>query len=499
MATNNFDWPSCVNSFTPQQGRDLAAERGVDPFTIEQLHSRSWIGSFYVRKWKERCIAFPVCDSNGDVTRWHCRSPQRNGDGKFEWLYHPVGNGQNHSVSALVFGGPNSAKTCYIFESQWDAIVLVDRLKLISEIDAGEVVVIATRGAKIGDRLAGFTLSNGATIYACPQNDAPGKEWLDDVVEATKGCYAFEIPNSYKDLNEWTIAGATAVDVEAAIGHANFQKPQTPTDPDEKLFEDLLAKYRFALLTSEQLETAPIKPRAKLLGEWFWEGDLGFVFGERGIGKTWFVAGLAVHLSTGKDFDSWPVPAAVPVFYLDGEMPEDSTRDRLKGLALGNKKLIVLHHELFNSAGLTMNLADPLIQKAITQLCVDEGIKVLILDNLSCLVSGVKENDAGKDSRTGSWTCGAVGSPSSLSITPAPQGGCAEQPNVRIRPLGSLSFKLLRLLIPWSQAQGLKCLFARSDPLRNRNGSAFGISGLRPMVRSQSAARKSVLRARSSN
>jgi len=33
---------------------------------------------------------------------------------------------------------------------------LVDRLKLISEIDAGEVVVIATRGAKFGDRLAGF-------------------------------------------------------------------------------------------------------------------------------------------------------------------------------------------------------------------------------------------------------------------------------------------------------------------------------------------------------
>jgi hypothetical protein len=156
MATNNFDWSRCVNSFTPQQGRDLANERGVDTFTIEQFHSRSWIGSYQVGKWKARCIAFPVCDSNGDVTRCHCRSPKRNGDGKFDWVYQPAGKAQNHSASALVFGNPNSAKTVYIFESQWDAIVLVDRLKLISEIDAGEVVVIATRGAKFGDRLAGF-------------------------------------------------------------------------------------------------------------------------------------------------------------------------------------------------------------------------------------------------------------------------------------------------------------------------------------------------------
>lgn len=76
-------------------------------------------------------------------------------------------------------------------------------------------------------------------------------------------------------------------------------------------------------------------------------------------------------------------------------MPEDSARDRLKGLASGNSNLIVLHHEeLFKSAGLTMNLAVPVTQKVITELCVEKGIKVLILDNLSCLVSGVKENDA---------------------------------------------------------------------------------------------------------
>jgi AAA domain len=104
---------------------------------------------------------------------------------------------------------------------------------------------------------------------------------------------------------------------------------------------------------------------------------------------------LAVHLSIGTDFDSWAVPKAVPVLYIDGEIPEDLTRDRLKGLASANKNLTVLYHEeLFNSAGLTMNLADPVAQKVITELCVEKGFKVLILDNLSCLVSGVKGNGA---------------------------------------------------------------------------------------------------------
>ena len=81
--------------------------------------------------------------------------------------------------------------------------------------------------------------------------------------------------------------------------------------------------------------------------------------------------------------------------HVDGEMPMDLTRDRLKGLAKGNKNLTILHHEkLFNLSGCSINLADTRTQKAITAICVSTNKKLLILDNLSCLASGVKENDA---------------------------------------------------------------------------------------------------------
>jgi hypothetical protein len=182
----------------------------------------------------------------------------------------------------------------------------------------------------------------------------------------------------------------TVPDAEHASTGTNGDEPL-----EQSLFEEILQKYRAALLTSEQLETTPITPRAKLLGEWLRECDLGFLYGERGIGKTWLVCAVATHVSTGNDLGTWKSWGAFPVLYVDGEMAQDSTRDRLKGMSESNKNLHVLHHErLFELSGLSMNLANPLIQTVITNLCIEKEIKVLILDNLSCLVSGVKENDS---------------------------------------------------------------------------------------------------------
>jgi hypothetical protein len=394
--SDKFDWSESKQHFTTSATEALALERGVRPITIERWRQRGWIGEVYAKKRHKWCIAFPV-GNNGQVWRAHYRAPERDSNGKWEWAYEPAQDPENRPVPALALGKPGSAPLVHFFESQWDALTATDRLEeLFAEIDDGKLAIICTRGARFGNRIKELGLPKAVKAYAWAQNDQPGQDWLAEVLTALGQVHAVDIPKQHKDLGEWgRDGGATATDLETAIQGANSQKPPPPTDPDQQLFEDRLAKYRAALLTSAQLETAPIKPRAKFLGEWFWEGDLGFVYGPRGIGKTWFIDGLAVCLSIGRDFDSWVVPKAMPVLYIDGEMPEDLTRDRLKGLASGNNNLTVLHHEaLFNSAGLSMNLAEPVTQRVITELCVEKKIKVLILDNLSCLVSGVKENDA---------------------------------------------------------------------------------------------------------
>ena len=179
---------------------------------------------------------------------------------------------------------------------------------------------------------------------------------------------------------------------------ANLEKEQNEKvlsfDPNA-LNPELFKHYQAALRTSAQLETIAIPPRDKLLGDWLREGDLGFIYGERGIGKTWLVCAIAASVSAGHDLDSWGNHGSFPVLYIDGEMPLDLTRDRLKGLSPGNTHLSVLHHEvLYNQAELAINVAASSVQRVITELCVIGKFKLLVLDNLSCLASGMKENDA---------------------------------------------------------------------------------------------------------
>jgi hypothetical protein len=158
----------------------------------------------------------------------------------------------------------------------------------------------------------------------------------------------------------------------------------------ESLFEALLK----GAVPFPELKEVGIPPRRPIIGDWFCESDLGFVYAPRGLGKTWFALGLGAAIACRSEFGPWKVHGNAPVLYMDGEMPCQSLQERLEGLG-GDDDLIVLNHEsLFHLTGRVLNLTDPKVQQAITRLCLEKGIKVLILDNLSCLFSGMKENEA---------------------------------------------------------------------------------------------------------
>jgi hypothetical protein len=52
------------------------------------------------------------------------------------------------------------------------------------------------------------------------------------------------------------------------------------------------------------------------------------------------------------------------------------------------------HEALFHLTGKVLNLTNPFVQAAILDDCLRRKLEVLILDNLSCLFTGIKENDA---------------------------------------------------------------------------------------------------------
>lgn len=143
-----------------------------------------------------------------------------------------------------------------------------------------------------------------------------------------------------------------------------------------------------------RLADVPLPPRARILGDWFMEADLGFVFAPRGLGKTWLSLAMATAIASGEQCGPWLASSAKKVLYVDGEMPLQSLGERTEGMG-GVENLAVLNHEvLFHLTGKVLNLADRETQDALSAQMLADGVKVLFLDNLSCLFSGVKENEA---------------------------------------------------------------------------------------------------------
>ena len=176
----------------------------------------------------------------------------------------------------------------------------------------------------------------------------------------------------------------------AAIEH-NSKNGSVDTEAKKK-WGDALNE---SVVTAVELHDLKLAPREKLLGDWFREGDCGFLFAARGTGKTWLALAMAQALSTGGKLGDWKAPTPVKVLYVDGEMPADLMRDRCEGLEASNDNLQFLNHEiLFERTGKVLNIVDAEAQRAITAHCINTGVKVMILDNLSTLASGMKENEA---------------------------------------------------------------------------------------------------------
>jgi AAA domain len=157
-----------------------------------------------------------------------------------------------------------------------------------------------------------------------------------------------------------------------------------------------------ALVTSAELESLNLRPRDPLLADWLCAGDQGMIYAYRGVGKTWFALGIAKAPSSGGTFGPWKAHRPTKVLYVDGEMPADLMRQRDRGLGQG--ELYFLNHEiLFDRTEKVLNITNSEVQRAIMNLCINQVIEVVMLDNLSTLASGMKENDAFDWEQVNNW------------------------------------------------------------------------------------------------
>jgi hypothetical protein len=151
-----------------------------------------------------------------------------------------------------------------------------------------------------------------------------------------------------------------------------------------------------ALVTYTNLLALNIPDRPRHL-PWLPEGGNVMVYGPRGVGKTFFQLALAVALTTGKDLWKWKCPVPVGVLYVDGEMQLDELRQRTTVLMdtppVAPLEFLTSQLVYQRCGGKDLVLtSDDMRQAVVTILEARPAIRVLILDNISCLFSGIRED-----------------------------------------------------------------------------------------------------------
>jgi putative DNA primase/helicase len=129
---------------------------------------------------------------------------------------------------------------------------------------------------------------------------------------------------------------------------------------------------------------------------WLPEAANIMVFGPRGVGKTFFQLALTSSLTTGSDLLRWQVYEPVGVLYIDGEMQVDELRTRATALLATPPKVTLLfltselaYHRLRRDLVLT---SESMREAIVNILDQHPDIRVVILDNISSLFSGIDED-----------------------------------------------------------------------------------------------------------
>jgi len=150
-------------------------------------------------------------------------------------------------------------------------------------------------------------------------------------------------------------------------------------------------------VTAAELLDMELPPRETLLAPVIPAGGLVLLYGPRGMGKTFVGLSIAYAVASGGPALRWRAPKPRRVLYLDGEMPAATLQERLRRIVLGSvwqppedDFLRFLPADLFEM-GLP-NIASEEGRALLERHA--KGVDLVILDNLSCLASGMRENEA---------------------------------------------------------------------------------------------------------
>jgi putative DNA primase/helicase len=194
--------------------------------------------------------------------------------------------------------------------------------------------------------------------------------------------------------NDWFATAAKAYDARA-----DAQRNGAPLGYEPAYRKGL------KVLDAEQLLTASFPPRTLMLAPWLPDKGLAMIFAARGVGKTWMALAIAHAIASGGEFLRWRAPSPRRVLYIDGEMPGAMLQERYatvveaSGTDAPAKNFRLLAADC-QPDGLP-DLSDPEAQRFFDGAIADA--ELIIVDNLSTIARGLRENEADSFGPLLSW------------------------------------------------------------------------------------------------
>jgi putative DNA primase/helicase len=135
-------------------------------------------------------------------------------------------------------------------------------------------------------------------------------------------------------------------------------------------------------------------PRENILAPWLPQQGLCMVYAARGVGKTHFSLGVAYAVTSGSSFLGWQSLRPRGVLFLDGEMPGAVLQERIARIAASNNlepaaPFRILTPDLQPSGMLDLSRLED--QQDLEPHL--NGVDLIIVDNLSTLCRGGRENE----------------------------------------------------------------------------------------------------------
>ncbi|MCF8081808.1 MAG: AAA family ATPase [Deltaproteobacteria bacterium] len=278
-----------------------------------------------------------------------------------------------------------------------------------------------TRGTHLLDGEA-FTDETYRRLYLAIEKAGPSEDPLFSVMDALEKLQVQVDHEFLSELAQEPVNGAGLGNLQAKLQElatrrkaslALFESADKLIDLSEDpstILNELLAQakefaheageYRPSLETCvldlPALQKMEIPERQKIFS-WLCQGGLVMLYGPRGIGKTFFVLFLAIAAACNRPFMKWGKPSEpVGVLVIDGEMALADLRERLTSLLPGKpvEPLKILSGEVaFTQFERDLNFVNSDTQEGILKILDnDKRIRLLIIDNISCLFRGIKES-----------------------------------------------------------------------------------------------------------